>query len=385
MITNVGTSLATRWHCRMKPRFFIALLIALSVAASSWATILLEMIAAPTTATDFKGSSVFFPSKKEFQQSFSKSSSISEDEVFFYANESYHYRYSTKLFSKNFSIMRDGADILPTVVFGVCANAAKPVRRQAIRKSWGRNVPVVFLVAGEWDNISQEFSRFGDLLWVDMPEDYRNALTPKTFAFIQFASRNAIPALSLDYMFKTDDDVYINATEMSRELYVHDRPDYYGLLREGTAPIRNKTETGLVSKWYMSKEEYPDDTFPPYAHGTGYALSKRFGDCAIKAMATILPMPWEDVATGILAKVCQVELAPADNEWSHFVPMNSSQSEWTEFPYHRFKNGNVTVKILHKVKPWFFEPLSRQASLIRAREYGGQKLVEFRQRRHDGG
>jgi hypothetical protein len=92
-------------------------------------------------------------------------------------------------------------------------------------------------------------------------------------------------------------------------------------------------------------------------------------------------MPWEDVATGILAKACQVPLTPSDDEWSHFVPFDSPQSEWTEFPYLRFKDGNVLVKILHKVKPWFFEPLSRQASLEEAREYGGRKRREFQLRR----
>jgi len=327
--------------------------------------------------------------------SMERGSEISRNESFIYANTTYRYRYSTKLFSKSFPIFQDdvGATTLPSVVYGVCANAGKPVRRHAIRKSWGREVPVYFLVAGHWDSISTEFLRFGDLLWVDVPEDYRNALTPKTFAFLHFASLYAIPGLShpvssanhpplFEYMFKTDDDVYINATEMSRELLVHKHPDYYGLLRKDTAPIRNNTEIGLVSKWYMSKEEYPYDVFPPYAHGTGYALSTTFGMCATQAMATTrYYMPWEDVATGMLAEACGVTLAPSDSEWSHFLPFDSPESEWMEFPYHRFQDGHVPVKILHKVKPWFFEPLSRQASLVKAREYGGQKWAETRRRR----
>jgi hypothetical protein len=335
-----------------------------------------------------------FPSKRDFQQSFSEernNTSASRsfwEETFLYANATYHYRYSSKLFSSKYPILQDGnGNVLPSVLYGVCANAAKPVRRQVIRKSWGKETPVYFLVAGSWEFVSEEFLKFGDLLWVDIHEDYRNALTPKTFAFIHFASGKAIPAISevsdrpVEYMFKTDDDVYINATEMSRELYVYNRPDYYGLLRNGTAPIRNQTETGLVSKWYMTREEYPYEVFPPYAHGTGYALSKAFGDCATKEMTKMLPMPWEDVATGLLAEACHIELAPSNEEWSHFLPFDSPESEWTEFPYHRFKNGSVLVKILHKVKVWFFLPLSQQASLLEAREYGGQKRLELRKKR----
>lgn len=332
--------------------------------------------------SEYMSSLSSFPPPIDIPPTWLESSNVSfADHAFVYANQTYHYRFSSKLFSKKFPPIRDGRKSLPPVIFGVCAHAAKPFRRQAIRKSWGRDVPVYFLVAGSWDGISEEFFKEGDLLWVDIPEDYRNALTPKTFAFLHFGSRTAMTKLSVKYLFKTDDDVFINATEMSRELHVKHLPDYYGLLRNETAPIRNRTETGLLSKWYISRDEYPDDIFPPYAHGTGYAVSKKFADCGSRAMASILPMPWEDVATGILAKACQVPLTPSDDEWSHFVPFDSPQSEWTEFPYLRFKDGNVTVKILHKVKPWFFEPLSRQASLEEAREYGGRKRREFRLRR----
>ena len=199
--------------------------------------------------------------------------------VFVYANQTYHYRYSSKLFSKNFPLVRDGKESLPSIIFGVCANAAKPIRRQAIRKSWGRDVAVYYLVAGNWNGISEEFVKQGDMLWVDIPEDYRNALTPKTLAFLHFGSQVAMTKLSADYIFKTDEDVFINATKMSRELMVNDLPDYYGLLRNDTAPIRNVTNHGITSKWYISVEEYPEDIFPPYAHGTGYAISKKFAIC----------------------------------------------------------------------------------------------------------
>ena len=63
--------------------------------------------------------------------------------------------------------------------------------------------------------ISEEFVKHGDLLWIDIPEDYRNALTPKTFAFLHFGCMVAVSNMSADYLFKTDDDVYINAAEMS--------------------------------------------------------------------------------------------------------------------------------------------------------------------------
>lgn len=316
---------------------------------------------------------------------------------FRYANQTYSYRYSSKIHSAAFRRRYHGhvtnASGLPAVAYGVCANAAKPVRRNAIRRSWAKKSmahPIVFfLVAGDWENILKEFNRTGDLLWIDIPEDYRDALTPKTFGFVHFGATHLAKALEpkssslsswqpLDYLFKTDDDVYLNTTEIQLELLDSQLPDYFGLARQSIQPIRNKPE----SKWFLSNEDYPQEFFPIYAHGTGYALSMKFAQCAAsQAMGELLrPMPWEDVATGILAEKCHVSLTASDKYWSHFVPFGAPTSEWEAFPYERFKDGNVTVKILHKVKPWFFEPLSQRASLVSAREYGDKKHEAKRKR-----
>lgn len=339
------------------------------------------------------------------------------DDSFVYANQTYNYRFSPKLFRKYYyrlskTTKSNGQEkapfnsinnSLPTIAFGVCANAVKGVRRQAARETWGKHVPIVFLMAGDWDTVSSEFARTGDVLWLDIPEDYRNALTPKSFAFIHLISKYfmspsskekvestaispTIVPLSVDYLFKTDDDVYVNATEMSIELALKGMPDYYGILRNGTSPIRDKE-----SKWYMSRKEFPQEVFPDYAHGTGYALSQRFAHCVKQSLSVPTSsrpnleveefMPWEDVATGIMAEKCHISLTPADDQWDHFIPFETS--EWIQFPYLRFRDGGVLVKILHKVRPWFFEPLSQQASLVEARQYGTKRVQERRQRRMD--
>lgn len=337
---------------------------------------------------------------------------------FVYANQTYKYRYSPQIHTAAFwrrhapqaVAGEDATPPPPQVAYGVCANAAKPVRRNAIRKSWGKKwrsdrqgdntthrshttmapggVMVFYLVAGDWEPIAAEFHRTGDLLWVDTPEDYRDALTPKTFGFLHFGAMHLVKAAeaaqqTLDYLFKTDDDVYLNTTELQWELVDSQRPDYFGLVREKIAPTRDRLE----SKWHLSQEDYPEQYFPKYAHGTGYALSIPFAHCAAtRAMVQLeRPMPWEDVATGMLAQLCRVSLTPSDPYWEHFLPFGSSRSEWEAFPYVRFKDGNVPVKILHKVKPWFFEPLSRQASLVEAREYGGKRRNEAKRKRDHRG
>jgi hypothetical protein len=320
-----------------------------------------------------------FPTKSDFR--LAKNESATYDGQFVYVNTTYRYRYSSKLLASRFPD-RAISPWLPFVVFGVCANSKKPIRRHAIRRSWGQYSPVFFIVAGDWDDISVEFERQGDLLWIDAPEDYRDGLTPKSLGFIHFAAteldrRHHFP---LDYIFKTDDDVYANTTEISLELSLKDMPQYYGLVKDKTAPIRNKT-TGETGKWYLSRDAYPDDYFPPYAPGVGYALSREFAGCAADHIDTLIRMPWEDVATGILASQCQASLASADDYWSHFLPFDSPDSALTKFPYETFKDGTQLVKILHKVAPWYFVPLHKRESLAGAKEYAMQKRKETQERR----
>jgi hypothetical protein len=50
------------------------------------------------------------------------------------------------------------------------------------------------------------------------------------------------------------------------------------------------------------------------------------------------------------------------------------------FPYKYYKDGGKLVKILHKVKPWFFLPLYKQESLLEARQYAGKKRVEKKEK-----
>jgi hypothetical protein len=171
-----------------------------------------------------------------------------------------------------------------------------------------------------------EFDKYGDLLWLDMPEHYRNALTPKTFMFIQFVrkilSRSSSSTLGVDYIFKTDDDVWVNATEMSVELDQEHWPAYFGMKNSGSRPVRDASAT-VGAKWVLSWEEYPRDEYPPYASGLGYALSTTTNvlldpndECADSVMSSMNAMPWEDVATGLLSEACHVPLTSSFKYWT---------------------------------------------------------------------
>jgi hypothetical protein len=86
----------------------------------------------------------------------------------------------------------------------------------------------------------------------------------------------------------------------------------------------------------------------------------------------LIEMPWEDVATGLLAAKCKVPVTSAADNWKHFVENN--QVKLYNFPYKDFKDGGGHVKILHKVPPHYFLPLYKQESLAMAK-----KLAKTRQ------
>ena len=390
----------------------------------------------------------------------SSTTSLIRESSFVYAGRRYRYRYSVKLFSEakqgipstmvldNNSIQNATAtteSVLPNMVVGVCAAAKRGIRRELIRSTWGasskRDAPssssptVFFMVGGLWNangttRLEEEMKEYGDLIWLDLPEDYRHALTPKSLALMHFVNHhylgtlqdsgqravvhaNGKSATPIDYLFKTDDDVFLNTTEMSVELHNKGWPHFYGLNKTGTAPCRDEVVCSDESaKWLLTWDEYPRNVFPPYSSGLGYAMSTQSAffrqsqqrppiktpttgmshaaltaasqqydsllppmissdeliaissstptlsssplSCTEQVMASMLPMPWEDVAAGLLLEACNISQAFSDDEWLPYRPFS---------PYKTYKEGGIVVKIIHKVKPYWYEPLMRQGSL----------------------
>ena len=225
-------------------------------------------------------------------------------------------------------------DRQPTVLIGVLSSASGsgPSRRQTIRETWASSPTpgsaVVFLVAGPWTAIADEYATYSDLVWIDEDEVYdgeRSVLTYKTTSFLTIVHNvnhqlndNVGNAAGYDYLFKTDDDCYLSITKLRRSLH---RPppsqplitppyyDYYGFCRaQRPQPLRNPNDT-----WSISNLTYPEPYFPRYCQGAGFALSRRFVARAAalgpggSTIAKARYMPFEDVAVGLLAERCGME------------------------------------------------------------------------------
>ncbi|XP_034685145.1 hydroxyproline O-galactosyltransferase GALT3-like [Vitis riparia] len=103
--------------------------------------------------------------------------------------------------------------------------------------------------------------------------------------------------LPAKYVMKTDDDAFVRIDEVLSSL--KGKPSnglLYGLISFDSAPHRDKD-----SKWHISAEEWPRDTYPPWAHGPGCIISRDIAKFIVQGHQErdLQLFKLEDVAMGI--------------------------------------------------------------------------------------
>ncbi|XP_075262364.1 beta-1,3-galactosyltransferase 5-like isoform X2 [Convolutriloba macropyga] len=218
---------------------------------------------------------------------------------------------NTKTFNK--------CDRLPTkvaiqrkVLILVTSQATNYERRQIIRKTWAsesnlRNLKnssglvsfkVVFVVGKDINpksGLRLEQKAYGDVIEADIKETYQN-LTLKVQMGIDFAVNECG---NFDYVIKTDDDMYLNIFPVS--LFLSKQGEgkrlfggrcYYGI---------NRTRID-IDKYYVSDEDYPGRTYPPFCAGAFYIMSTDVAKDVRKHFRLIRPVALEDVYTALCLK-----------------------------------------------------------------------------------
>lgn len=139
--------------------------------------------------------------------------------------------------------------------------------RRAIRKTWGREMHVVFLI-GETDNVTQQYlndenSKHHDLIQGSFLDTYRN-LTYKHVMGLKWLTYYCRTAR---YILKLDDDVFVNFRNLN-DLLVRQlsslgarRLIMCKLLISGVAKRTYR------SKWRVTPAEYPNRRYPNYCPG----------------------------------------------------------------------------------------------------------------------
>ncbi|XP_034695262.1 beta-1,3-galactosyltransferase GALT1 isoform X2 [Vitis riparia] len=124
--------------------------------------------------------------------------------------------------------------------------------------------------------------------------DYYSIITWKALAICIFGTE----VVSAKFVMKTDDDAFVRVDEVLASLNRINVSHglLYGLINSDSRPHRN-TE----SKWYISPEEWPEETYPPWAHGPGYVVSHDIAKQVYKRYkkGRLKMFKLEDVAMGI--------------------------------------------------------------------------------------
>lgn len=188
---------------------------------------------------------------------------------------------------------------------GVFSTANNFKRRMAVRRTWMQYAPVrsgavaVRFFVGLHKNqivneeLWNEARTYGDIQLMPFV-DYYNLITFKTLAICIFGTEVA----SAKYVMKTDDDAFVRVDEVLASLkrIKVSHGLLYGLINSDSRPHRS-TE----SKWYISPEEWSEETYPPWAHGPGYVVSRDIAKAVYKRYkeGRLKMFKLEDVAMGI--------------------------------------------------------------------------------------
>ncbi|KAL7586475.1 hypothetical protein Lser_V15G37529 [Lactuca serriola] len=163
------------------------------------------------------------------------------------------------------------------LLIGVFSTANNFKRRMAVRRTWMQypavksgKVVVRFFVGLHKNRLVNEelwneAKTYGDIQLMPFV-DYYSLISWKTIAICIFGTE----VISAKYVMKTDDDAFVRVDEILNSLNRINVTNglLYGLINSDSQPHRNPD-----SKWYISPEEYPEENYPPWAHGPGYVIS----------------------------------------------------------------------------------------------------------------
>ncbi|XP_056425103.1 beta-1,3-galactosyltransferase 2-like [Hyla sarda] len=179
--------------------------------------------------------------------------------------------------------------------------------RHTLRETWGNeslydvDVVRIFLVGISRvapDRIQlmleEESETFGDIIQQDFMDTYYN-LTLKTLMGLEWVTKFCPTA---SYVMKIDNDMFFNIDYLAHQILPQNLPvlqNYFtGNIVANTGPLRSR-----VYKWYVPKEVYPNDTYPPYCAGPGYLLSADMAKKIYDVSQEIRVIPMEDAFMGI--------------------------------------------------------------------------------------
>ncbi|KAJ6639940.1 Beta-1,3-galactosyltransferase 5 [Pseudolycoriella hygida] len=192
---------------------------------------------------------------------------------------------------QNFEYIINNASICSTTkgpkdssaVIMVHSSRGNSEQRYAIRNTWGSikifkkwHLHLVFLLgndplsSSETDaQIIKESNEHGDMIIGNFIDSYHN-LTYKHLMGYKWVS-SFCP--SATFILKTDDDIFADIFQVVEVIFVElmtTNNTYACLNMNGNKPIRDPK-----SKWYVSRDVYPIDTYPAFCSGSAYLVKAK--------------------------------------------------------------------------------------------------------------
>lgn len=193
------------------------------------------------------------------------------------------------------------------VLLMVKTTHAAEAKRHAIRHTWGRSacyeharVRVLFLLGNtghSWQAkaLREEQSKFGDILKQPFRDSYYNNTLKLLMGFeyfVRFCSR-------AKFLVLVDDDYLVNPSALIAYVQgVHQR--LLSRFVSGHVWYNAPPQRSPRSKWYMSRERYPFNSFPPYAEAGTLIVSAKFAQDLYIAMQYTNYHPFDDVFLGFV-------------------------------------------------------------------------------------
>ncbi|XP_074525446.1 beta-1,3-galactosyltransferase 2-like [Halichoeres trimaculatus] len=197
----------------------------------------------------------------------------------------------------------------PFLVFMVPVSPVQAEARKAVRDTWGapgQDTLTLFFVglpeggqgsSTQWE-LEEESSQHADIVQMNFQDSYQN-LTIKTVMMMTWLAAHCPNAT---YAMKVDADIFVNVFYLMKRLEGSPRQDFI----TGSVIWDGKPRRDIHSKWHVSEDLYPEDSFPPYVSGAGYVFSADLAARITWASRFVRVIPLEDVYVGLCLRVLGV-------------------------------------------------------------------------------
>ncbi|XP_073510671.1 beta-1,3-galactosyltransferase 5-like [Phyllobates terribilis] len=189
------------------------------------------------------------------------------------------------------------------LIMAIKSHPGAGIRRNALRQTWakeqelkGYKVRRLFLlgrteISEEMETVKLESDTHGDVLQWDMLEGHHN-LSLKERCFLEWMHHNST---EVDYIFKGDDDVFVNVHLVLDLIRDFGSPDFVHGYHQHRPLVMRKT------KYRITESLYPSERYPGFVSGGGFIFSGASVPRLYEASCKMPVFPLDDVYFGFLA------------------------------------------------------------------------------------